>query len=65
MAQELRIDSALVQAIRMDKGVNSASSAGEKSVYRYKQKKDKSDKPFSTEWDKRAGMARLLVDKYL
>ncbi len=49
----------------MDKGVNSASSAGEKSVYRYKQKKDKSDKTFSTEWDKRAGMARLLVDKYL
>lgn len=65
MAQELRIDSALVQAIRMEKGVNSDSSAGEKSVYRYKQKKDKSDKTFSTEWDKRAGMARLLVDKYL
>jgi hypothetical protein len=34
VAQELRIGSALVQAIRMAKAANSASSAGETSDYR-------------------------------
>ncbi|EAZ30098.1 hypothetical protein OsJ_14159 [Oryza sativa Japonica Group] len=57
VAQDLRINLALVQAIRMAKAANNASTTGETTVYHYKENEDKPDRAFTTERAKRAGMA--------
>lgn len=57
MAVQPRINSALVQAIRMAKTSKNANSAGSATAYHYIRNNDRPDKAFTTERAKRAGKA--------
>jgi len=57
MAQQPRINSALVEAIRMAKISKKASSDGSAFQYQYMQNDDRPDKAYRTERAKRAGKA--------
>uniref|UniRef100_A0A0A8YTM3 RING-type E3 ubiquitin transferase n=1 Tax=Arundo donax TaxID=35708 RepID=A0A0A8YTM3_ARUDO len=57
MAEQPRINSALVEAIRMAKISKNANSAGSAAPYHYIRNDDRPDKAFTTERAKRAGKA--------